>query len=155
MSLDLNGSLGAFFVPLGEKTDVTILSNWEDPSFQGNWLPADRTVSDSGFEAHWSVPSLGRNYPQSWNRGEVSADVLDASRFGVDLLTPVDHYRMAERSLKYEILFLFLTFLFLWLFEVLARVRIHWIQYLLVGAALCLFYLLELSLSEHIGFIAA
>jgi inner membrane protein len=155
VQLELNGSTGAFFAPLGETTDVTIRSNWEDPSFQGNWLPADHEVTAAGFEAHWSIPSLGRNYPQSWTRGAVSAEMLEASRFGVDLLTPVDHYRMAERALKYEILFLFLTFLLLWLIEILARVRIHWIQYLLVGAALCLFYLLQLSLSEHIGFLAA
>jgi len=155
MSLDLNGSTGAFFTPLGEQTEVSVRSNWEDPSFQGNWLPTDRSVTGDGFEARWSIPSLGRNYPQKWTRGSVSADVLEASRFGVELITPVDHYRMTERSLKYEILFLFLTFLSLWLFEVLAKVRIHWIQYLLVGAALCLFYLLELSLSEHIGFIGA
>jgi inner membrane protein len=154
-TLDLNGSRGAFFAPLGKKTEVSITSDWSDPSFQGNWLPTSRTVSGEGFEAGWQIPSLGRNYPQSWGAGEVSLETLEASRFGVKFITPVDHYRMAQRSLKYEILFLFLTFLFLWLFEVLAKVRIHWIQYLLVGAALCLFYLLELSLSEQLGFVAA
>jgi inner membrane protein len=154
-SLDLNGSGGAFFAPLGKETGVSLNSNWGDPSFQGNWLPTSRTVSGDGFEARWSIPSLGRNYPQSWGKGAVSFETLNASRFGVEFLTPVDHYRMAERSLKYEILFLFLTFLLLWLFEILAKVRIHWIQYLLVGGALCLFYLLELSLSEHIGFVTS
>jgi inner membrane protein len=77
---------------------------------------------------------------------------IDGSRFGVELVNPVDHYRMAERSVKYAGLFILLTFATLWLIEVLAGVRVHPIQYLLLGGALCLFYLLELSLSEHLGF---
>ena len=79
-------------------------------------------------------------------------EAIEASRFGVDLVNPVDHYRMAERSVKYAGLFILLTYTCLWLIEVLARVRVHPIQYLLLGVSLCLFYLLELSLSEHLGF---
>ena len=77
---------------------------------------------------------------------------LDGSRFGVELVNPVDHYRMAERSVKYAGLFILLTFASIWLVEVLAGLRVHPIQYLMLGSALCLFYLLELSLSEHLGF---
>ena len=77
---------------------------------------------------------------------------IDGSRFGVELVNPVDHYRMAERSVKYAGLFILLTFATLWLIEVLAGVRVHPIQYLMLGGALCLFYLLELSLSEQLGF---
>jgi inner membrane protein len=80
-------------------------------------------------------------------------DAIEGSRFGVDLVDPVDHYRMAERSVKYAGLFILLTFAAVWLIEVLASVRVHPIQYLLLGGALCLFYLLELSLSEHLGFL--
>ena len=80
---------------------------------------------------------------------------VSSSLFGVRFVTPVDHYRMAQRSIKYEILFLVLTFATLWLFEILTSLRIHSIQYLLVGAGMCLFYLLELSLAEHISFIIA
>lgn len=79
-------------------------------------------------------------------------EAIDGSRFGVELVNPVDHYRMAERSVKYAGLFILLTFAAVWLTEVLAGVRVHPIQYLMIGGALCLFYLLELSLSEHIGF---
>lgn len=79
-------------------------------------------------------------------------EAIDGSRFGVELMNPVDHYRMAERSVKYARLFVLLTFAAVWLIEVLARVRVHPIQYLMIGGALCLFYLLELSLSEHLGF---
>ena len=77
---------------------------------------------------------------------------IDNSRFGVELVNTVDHYRMATRSVKYAGLFILLTFATVWLIEILARVRVHTIQYLLLGAALCVFYLLELSLSEHLGF---
>jgi inner membrane protein len=75
--------------------------------------------------------------------------------FGVEFIVPVDLYRMSERSIKYQLLFLTLTFATLWLFEVLTKTRLHAIQYLLVGAGMCLFYLLELSLAEHLGFLWA
>jgi inner membrane protein len=157
LALKLNGSMGAFFAPLGRGTSVSLSSNWASPSFQGNWLPAERKVGPDGFKASWVIPSLGRNYPQRWT-SSASANVLaemEKSRFGVNLLTPIDLYRMSERSVKYEALFLLMTFLTLWMFEVLARRRIHSLQYLLVGAAMCLFYLLLLSVSEHIGFLRA
>ena len=80
------------------------------------------------------------------------ATTIGASRFGVQLVNPVDQYHMASRSVKYAFLFIMLTFATLWLIEVLAGVRVHPIQYLMLGGALCLFYLLELALSEHVGF---
>lgn len=153
--LHLNGSDGAFFSPFGRDTTVEIQSNWSAPSFQGGWLPSDRTFSDDGFFATWKIPFLGRDYPQQWRSDSSFENKVISSLFGVRFLTPIDHYRMAQRSIKYEILFLVLTFATLWLFEVLARVRIHSIQYLFVGAGMCLFYLLELSLAEHIGFAVA
>jgi inner membrane protein len=76
---------------------------------------------------------------------------MTAARFGVDFHTPVDTYRVSDRLVKYELLFLGLTFITLWLFELMARLRVHPVQYLLVGSAMCLFYLLQLSLSEHLG----
>ncbi|HEU4429419.1 MAG TPA: inner membrane CreD family protein, partial [Myxococcota bacterium] len=120
--------------------------------------------------ARWRVASLGRGFPQSWlandepvrtaeraalDGGEeygLAARTLDPVAFGVRLLQPIDAYRMAERSAKYAVLFIALTFTTLWLFEVLAKAPLHSVQYLLVGAALCLFFLLELSLAEHLGF---
>ena len=153
--LVLNGSVGVYFVPFGRETNVSLRSNWPDPSFQGNWLPTARTVTDTGFEASWSIPFLGRNYPQAWTDGADMGDTVAASKFGLDLITPVDEYRMAERSTKYAGLFILLTFATIWLIEVLGLLRVHPIQYLLVGAAMCLFYLLELALSEHLGFAPA
>jgi inner membrane protein len=152
LSLSLNGSRGVYFGPFAEETTVRLTSNSSDPSFQGDWLPAERTVSDEGFEAVWRVSYLGRNYPQAWIASSDYQQAIEASRFGVELGSPVDQYRMADRSVKYAALFILLTFVVVWLIEVLAAVRVHPIQYLMLGAALCLFYLLELSLAEHIGF---
>jgi inner membrane protein len=151
--LALNGSRAVYFTPFGRTTAVELASNYPHPSFQGNWLPVERTVSDDSFRARWSIPYLGRNYPQAWAMEASQHDAIEGSRFGVDLVDPVDHYRMAERSVKYAGLFILLTFAAVWLIEVLASVRVHPIQYLLLGGALCLFYLLELSLSEHLGFL--
>jgi inner membrane protein len=154
--LALNGSQGLSFAPFGQTTDVKLSSNYAHPSFRGNWLPSEREITDGSFTAAWSIPYLGRNYPQAWLAHDDSlANAIDGSRFGVELIDPVDHYRMAERSVKYAGLFILLTFAVVWLIEVLAGVRVHPIQYLLLGSALCLFYLLELSLSEHLGFLVS
>ncbi len=155
LPLSLNGSGGIYLTPFGQSTVVELKSNYASPSFQGNWLPTERNVTAAGFDARWSIPFLGRNYPQSWKSEVPMAGAIEASRFGLDLVNPVDHYRMSLRSVKYATLFILLTFATIWLIEVLGGVRVHPIQYLLLGGALCLFYLLELSLSEHLGFPAA
>lgn len=155
LPLALNGSRGAYFTPFGQNTVVELESNYPHPSFQGNWLPIERHVSNEGFEARWSVPFLGRSFPQSWTSVDDMEAEIGNSRFGVEFLNPVDHYRMAERSVKYASLFILLTFATLWLFEVRAGVRVHPIQFLMLGGALCLFYLLLLSLSEHMAFALA
>ncbi len=153
-TLDLAGSASLRVAPTGEATTVEVAGDWPDPSFQGAWLPVERQLRDDGFSAAWRISHLGRGYPQSWREGTHGAEI-DASAVGVDLLTPIDPYRQSVRSLKYSLLFLALTFGVAWLFEVLGGGRLHLIHYALMGAALCLFYLLELALSEHIGFPAA
>jgi inner membrane protein len=150
--LAVNGSQAVRFTPFGQATDVILKSNFPHPSFQGNWLPAERVVSAEGFEAQWKIPFLGRSFPQAWIDSGNLRESIERSTFGVDFVNPVDHYRMAERSVKYASLFILLTFAALWLFEVRAGVRVHPIQFMMLGAALCLFYLLELSLSEHLAF---
>ena len=150
--LSLNGSLRADFVPVGQTTIVEMEGDYAHPSFQGNWLPSERTISTNAFEAKWSISFLGRSFPQAWTSETSRSREIEGSRFGVELIDPVDHYRMAARSVKYAGLFILLTFATLWLMEILTGVRVHPIQYLMLGGALCLFYLLELSLSEHLGF---
>jgi inner membrane protein len=153
--LSLNGSVGVSLTPFGQNTLVELQSDSGNPSFQGSWLPVERSVSEAAFRAKWSIPFLGRSYPQAWRADVAMLEAINGSRFGVELVNPVDHYRMAERSVKYAGLFILLTFATVWLIEVLAGVRVHPIQYLMLGGALCLFYLLELSLSEHLGFPSA
>jgi inner membrane protein len=152
--MKMNGSQGLFFTPFGRTTKVALESNWPSPSFQGNWLPQSRSTDEKGFKASWSIPYLGRNYPQIWT-AETPGAAVGASAFGVDFVETVTVHRMAERSVKYASLFLILTFTAVWLMEVLAAARVHPMQYLMIGAALCLFFLLELSLAEQLGFITA
>jgi inner membrane protein len=151
----LNGTQGLYFTPFGKQTEVRLESPWPSPSFQGNWIPARRTVNGKGFVAEWSIPDLGRDFPQEWAEPDLYGRQADAARFGLDLMQSVDSYRMAERSVKYAILFLLLTLGSVWLAEILGRLLVHPIQYCLLGAALVLFYLLELALSEHLGFTLA
>jgi inner membrane protein len=156
ISIEMGGSDGFYVAPVGRHSSIRIDSNWADPSFQGNWLPTQRTVTDQGFNAVWEIPFLGRNYPQSWfEHCDRYEQKMQESVVGVDLAFPLDTYGKTERSIKYELIFIGLTFIGFWLFEILSGVRIHPMQYLLVGGAICLFYLLLLSLAEHIGFLGA
>lgn len=153
LELALNGSRSFSVAPSGSQTEFALKSNWPDPSFGGSWLPQDKSeIGPDGFESSWSVNLLGRNYPQRWVEGRVPQDSLYDLTMDVRFLPAIDQYRMAFRSVKYEFLFLALVFMTLWVFEVLSGLRLHAIQYLFCGVAMCLFYLLELSLSEHIGF---
>jgi inner membrane protein len=154
--LDFNGSEGIFFAPFGVQNEATLKSNWPDPGFRGAFLPAERSVRPDGFDAKWKVSYYGRNYPQVWtSRGgneRFNTSSVSESLFGAQFLSILDAYRYVERSIKYGVLFLVLVFTTFFLFEVTARQKIHPFQYLMVGAALCLFYLLLLSISEFIGF---
>ena len=159
MKLALNGSQSIRFTPAGRQTRVQLRSSWPDPKFEGAFLPTERTVTGEGFDAAWSMSYYGRSFPQQWtgrnNSNPFDASDIRPSQFGVSLLAPVDHYRLVERSIKYGILFLVLVFTVFFLFEIRARVRIHPVQYTLVGAALVLFFLLLLALSEVMSFGAA
>ncbi|MFW6227779.1 MAG: cell envelope integrity protein CreD, partial [Bacteroidota bacterium] len=151
-TLDLNGSENLSFVPLGKETDVALTSNWQNPSFNGSFLPRDHTITKDGFSAKWKVLHLNRAYPQTWVNNQY--DVAE-SAFGLSLLTLVDHYQKSYRSAKYAIMFIALTFLTFFFIEVLNKKLIHPIQYLLVGLALIVFYSLLTSLSEHMAFLWA
>ncbi|MGI5869566.1 MAG: cell envelope integrity protein CreD [Kiritimatiellia bacterium] len=157
LDLKLNGSRSLLIAPVGMQTHVALDSTWADPSFQGAFLPVEREVAPAGFKANWQVSYYGRPVPQSWTSADGSSAVagLKNCAFGVSLVTPVDNYRLVERSLKYGILFIVLIFTAFFLFETLARLRIHPLQYLLVGAALCIFYLILLALSEIQAFWSA
>lgn len=153
INLTLNGSTGIRFIPVGQQTRVTLSSPWADPSFMGAFLPAERKVGPDGFDATWKVSSYGRTFPQQWtSRDGFNTGTAQESAFGVDLIEVVDHYRYVERAIKYGLLFVVLVFAAFFLYEILAPLRIHPLQYILVAMALCLFYLALISLSEIIGF---
>ncbi len=146
---DINGSSALFFTPLGKENTVELNSTWGDPSFDGAFLPDTHNITTTGFNAQWNVLHLNRNYPQKWVGSKYS---VSDSNFGVKLIFPVDHYDKAHRSGKYAIMFIALTFLVFFLTEILSKTPIHIIQYFLTGLALCVFYLLLISLSEQLGF---
>jgi inner membrane protein len=152
--LDLNGSTGLLQAPLGRQTTLHLSAPWADPSFIGSFLPVQRTVNGQNFTADWKVFHLNRNYPQHWRSTEARPDV-DASTFGVRLLVPVNEYLKTMRAAKYALLPLALTFLVFFFVEILNKLRIHPFQYLLVGLALVIFYVLLLALSEQMPFDAA
>jgi len=149
-SFSLNGSEGLFFVPVGKTTHVKMSSSWDAPSFVGAFLPDTRDISaENGFTAAWNILSYNRNYPQMWTGG---AYQITSTEFGVNLILPVDHYLKTERSVKYAIMFIALTFLIFFLVELISRKKIHPFQYLLVSIGLMIFYCLLLSLSEYMHF---
>ena len=156
-NLALNGSDSLDFAPLGRESHVSIRSDWPDPSFAGAFLPDAHTVTESGFEADWTVSYYGRGFPQFWTADDeqgTGAEIRTAS-FGVRFVQPVSAYLQSERSAKHGVLFIIFTFAVFFLFETVAGLRIHVFQYGLVGMSLCLFYLLLISLAEHLGFAAA
>ncbi len=155
--LPLKGSREISFLPLGEDTNVVVKSDWNAPSFTGEFLPEERNITERGFEATWNITSYGKNLPQYWlgNSAIVNNESLLAKSFGVGLYQEVDFYTMVDRSTKYSILFISLTFLTFFMYEILSGLRIHPMQYLLVGLAIALFYLLLLSFAEVIGFFPA
>lgn len=154
--LPLKGSREISFLPLGENTNARVSSNWRAPSFSGEFLPENRTITGDGFEANWKIASYGKNIPQSWlGSATIDTETLQSKAFGVGLYQEVNLYTMIDRATKYSMLFISLTFLTFFMYEVLSGLRIHPMQYLLVGLAIALFYLLLLSFAEIIGFLSA
>lgn len=156
--LALNGTRDLSFLASAEETVVNLTSAWPHPSFFGAPPPEQRRIADDGFSATWHVPDFGRGYPARWtsrdfdtNREQFLARGA-ASAFGVSLIHPVDVYQQAERAVKYAVLFLVLTFLVFFLWEIFRDVLLHPVQYSFVGFGLCMFYLLLISVSEHAGF---
>lgn len=152
LELALAGTRAFRALPLAGVTTVQLRSAWPHPSFDGAFLPASYTVNQQGFDARWQVLELNRGFPQAWSEQQVSGAQLVDAGFGVSLYQPVDIYQRGERALKYAVLFIALTFMSVFLWEHLAGQRIHAMQYLFVGLALCVFYLLLIALSEHLRF---
>jgi inner membrane protein len=172
LTMGLNGNQDIQFAPLGKSTQVSLASNWQNPSFIGGYLPTKRAIDAKGFNADWQASYFSRNIPQSFVLSSITDLRADYDKnlgtdfllgysgagtdlFGVSLITPVDFYQQVERATKYGILFLTLTFLVYFLFEVIAKTKLHAFHYSLIGFALCLFYVLLLALSEVMSFCLA
>lgn len=153
LGMDLAGTGRIGYVPLADDNKVTLVSAWPHPNFGGDFLPRERTVSANGFEASWSVPSLSTQAQQQFLQTGKEPVAVDS--FSVTLGDPVDVYRLTERATKYGLMFVVLTFAAFFVLEMVRHWRIHPMQYLMVGAALVLFFLLLLSLSEQQGFLIA
>jgi inner membrane protein len=138
---------------LARRTQAGLSAPWPDPSFHGAFLPAERHVEGKGFDAHWQVLDLNRSFGQHWTQDDYHGKPsFSTAAFGVGLYQPVSLYQQNERAGKYGVLFIALTFVAFFLFEVLKKLRVHPVQYLLVGLALTTFYVVLLALSEQVGF---
>jgi inner membrane protein len=170
LQLDIAGTQRLAVVPAAGQTDVSLRSDWRHPSFGGRFLPVSRTITAQGFEAQWSANAVSSTSAAQVRGGgvactermaDVNAEAYAAAvqrdkrcldTFDVSFFDPVNPYSLTDRATKYALLFIVLTFAAVALTEVLGERRVHPIQYTLVGLALALFYLLLLSLSEHISF---
>lgn len=151
MSLSVNGTSALRFLPLAKVASVTASSNWSSPSFMGRRLPAAHDVRDNGFDATWQTSGLVRSLPGHWIGYPANGEATSAA-FGIRFMQPIGLYQLMLRALKYAVMFIGLSFVSYFLMETIGNLRLHPMQYLLVGLANSLFYLLLLSLAEHIGF---
>ncbi|PWQ93640.1 cell envelope integrity protein CreD [Leucothrix arctica] len=151
IKFSVNGSEGFSFSPTGETTTANFHSGWPHPSFTGDIPPTQTDVAANGFDATWQIPNIARNHPQTWLLGKEKHD-LYALKSGVKLFSPVSLYAKIERAVKYGALFIGLTFLTFFIFEITQKTRFHVIQYGLIGLALSMFYIILLSLAEQIAF---
>jgi inner membrane protein len=157
VDLPLLGTSEFHVTPVGRDTRVHLKSNWLHPSFSGDFLPVQRKLDANGFAAQWATTFFSTNLEETLRRCEEQVSCTDFTprRLGVSFVDPVDQYLKTDRAIKYALLFITLTFAGFFLFDVLRKLPVHPVQYGLVGAALALFYLLLLSLSEHVGFAVA
>ena len=173
IDIDFRGSRDISILPLGKKNHFEIKSNWKSPSFSGV-LPTERTIDNNGFSAVWEVSNLIRNYPQIidinndqfsdfyQDSGVVYNEYDDETTYSdnndentivkVALFDSVTSYTQIYRACNYGILFIGMSLVVVFIFEIVSKKAAHYVQYGVVGFSLVIFYLLLLSLSEHIGF---
>lgn len=147
VKFSLHGSQQLMFSPAARETKIQMKGSWPDPSFTGLKLPEEPNTADTGINVRWKY--LNRTTPMVWNDQFLN---LQPSAMGADLIIPVDGYDKTERSVKYSLLCIILTFAAFFLIETIYKRNLHLIQYGLAGLALVLFYTLLLSISEYVGF---
>ena len=154
-NLDVKGSHVLNFLHIGKNTEVEVTSDWRNPDFNGRYLPDSRTVNDKGFGAKWHMLAYNRPFPQQWvdDRSVLTSKKAETEAvFGVKLELPIDQYRKVMRTAKYSTLIILLTFISLFLAELIKKQKVHVFNYTLIGAAMVVYYILLLSFSEQIGY---
>lgn len=154
LAIELRG-MGEFsMIHLADEATSKLTSDWPHPEFIGAYLPSERSVSTDGFKASWSSTRFSSNAEEHLQQclQTSTCNELMQTAFGVRFIDPVDVYLQSERATKYAMLFIGLSFVTFFIFEHLRKVRIHPIQFSFVGLAVTVFYLLLLSLAEHIAF---
>ncbi len=149
LGINLNGSHKLSLIPVGKTTIASMTSTWASPCFDGAYLPVSREISKDGFSAKWKILHLNRSYPQQW-KGEKYK--IDPSNFGIRMFIPVDTYQKSIRTAKYAIMFIVFAFGAFFFSEIMSKIRLHPIQYILVGFSVTIFYALLISISEHTNF---
>jgi inner membrane protein len=149
-ALKFSGAQRIAVLAYGKSTHLAMQGDWRSPGFDGGFLPASRTIDNSGFSAEWQVPFIARGVRAEGQSDSIAG--LDATALGVSFVEVADPYQSVDRSLKYALLFVGLIFLSYFVFEVSTGKRVHPAQYVLVGVAQIIFYLLLLSLAERVGF---
>lgn len=149
MNIKIKGSEQLHFLPLSDNSNFEIVSPWRSPSFDGSSLPKDRVINDSGFTARWSFNKA--NMPVLSQLLNTNTD-KESMAFGVTMVQPADQYAKTNRSVKYAILFVGLTFAMFFIIELMQKKNVHPVQYVLIGLTLIIFYTLLLSISEFTGF---
>ncbi|MBE9608367.1 cell envelope integrity protein CreD [Chitinilyticum piscinae] len=159
LKLQLAGTSQLLLQPVGKESSVQLAGNWPHPSFSGSYAPVSRQVNQQGFSARWQTSELatgGASASKSCtaenNEAAAVAHCGSESQLGLRLIDPVDRYVLNERTQKYAELFILLIFGAVFLMEVMKRLSVHPVQYALVGLSLAMFFLLTLSLSEHLRF---
>ena len=153
--MSLVGTSSLHIAPVGDQNEIQLASDWPHPSFGEAWSPDARTVAADGFNAKWHITSVATGGRAMWNRLASDGKIANAAGAGASLFDPVNVYALSYRATAYAFLFVLFTFSALALTEVLFAVRLHPLQYALVGSAIAVFFLLLLALSEHVAFESA
>lgn len=152
VAISLTGAPSLALLPFARSTQFSLSSDWPHPSFEGRFPPAQRDITDAGFSAQWGVPYLRRGMPAAGVATDMYSLTHGGNAMGVAFVSPLNPYQTVNRALKYAVLFIGLVFLSYFLMETLLNVRVHPAQYLLIGLAQAVFYLLLLAFAERIGF---
>jgi len=152
VNMKLKGSEHVGFVPVGGKTVVSVDSSWHSPGFMGEFLPDTRDIGDEGFSAQWTVTGISHGLPKMIEHDSIN---FRNSELGVNLMMPVGVYSQSLRLVSYSLLFVFFIFGAVFCAERVSGVSVHVLQYLIAGVAIMIFYVLLLSLAEHMAFAVA